>query len=107
MKRYICTAFSAFIAISATAQQTKAINDPQIAFKEAKEYFQKEYYSLAYPIFKELDVKLTHPDRTDKALEYLEVKYYTIVCGLKQDEPMSSDMAKSYIPPTTIRLVEK
>ncbi|MBV4355540.1 tetratricopeptide repeat protein [Pinibacter aurantiacus] len=97
MKRYICTAFSAFIAISATAQQTKAINDPQIAFKEAKEYFQKEYYSLAYPIFKELDVKLTHPDRTDKALEYLEVKYYTIVCGLKQDEPMSSDMAKSYI----------
>ncbi|MDI3320488.1 tetratricopeptide repeat protein [Pinibacter soli] len=97
MKRYICTAFSAFIAISATAQQTKAINDPQIAFKEAKEYFQKEYYSLAYPIFKELDVKLTHPDRTDKALEYLEVKYYAIVCGLKQDEPMSSDMAKSYI----------
>ncbi len=98
MKRYICTAFSALVVItSASAQQTKAIIDPQIAFKEAKEYFQKEYYSLAYPIFKELDGSLTNPDRTDLALEYLEVKYYTIVCGLKQDESKAADIAKNYI----------
>ena len=50
------------IALSATvlsvfslhAQQTRIFTDPQEKFKEAKEHYQKEQYSLAYPLFKEL-----------------------------------------------------
>jgi len=45
-----CTVILAFaFCISATAQQTRFYSDPEEKFKEAKEYFQKEEFSLAYP----------------------------------------------------------
>ena len=36
-----------------SAQQSRFINDPQASFNQAKEFFQKEQYSLAYPMNKE------------------------------------------------------
>ena len=48
--------FISIISSSLIAQQTLFINDPQATFKQAKEYFQKEYYSLAYPLFRDLQV---------------------------------------------------
>ena len=42
---------------SLNAQQTRFIGDPQAAFKQAKEYFQREQYSLAYPLLKELELQ--------------------------------------------------
>ena len=68
------------------AQQTSQFTDPQLAFRQAKDYFQKEQYSLAYPLFKDLDLMQRAPDRSNHAINYQEIKYYTIVCGLKQDE---------------------
>ena len=47
----VATVISVF---SLNAQQTLIFKDPQEKFKEAKEYYQKEQYSLAYPLFKEL-----------------------------------------------------
>ena len=56
----LCTAIIAtLLSISAIAQQTAFYTDPETKFKEAKEYFQKEQYSLAYPLFKELKQDVT------------------------------------------------
>jgi TolA-binding protein len=97
MKKYICTVFVASCIFAASAQQTRFINDPQEKFKQAKEYYQKEYYSLAYPLFKELNLNLHQSDRSSDALTYQEIKYYTIVCALKQNEAGAVEAAREYI----------
>lgn len=83
--------------LSSAAQQTGFINDPQGTFNQAKEYFQKEQYSLAYPLLKELQSKQRETDRSNKALVYQEVRYYTIVCALKQNEETAEGTAKEFI----------
>lgn len=79
------------------AQQTSQFTDPQLAFRQAKDYFQKEQYSLAYPLFKDLDLMQRAPDRSNHAINYQEIKYYTIVCGLKQDEKGAVAKAQRFI----------
>src|SRR3954469_24229561 len=86
-----CTCFMA------GAQQTRFIADPEIALKEAREYFQNGSYSLAYPLFKDLNLYLRNADRSDNAISYQEIKYYTIVCALKQNEAAATDLAKDFI----------
>ncbi|MEJ7767586.1 MAG: tetratricopeptide repeat protein [Chitinophagaceae bacterium] len=81
----------------AVAQQTRFINDPQALFRQAKEYYQKEYYSLAYPLFKELNLTLRETDRSNQALNYQEIRYYTIVCALKQNEAGAVSASREYI----------
>lgn len=97
MKKYICTVAVVVFALSASAQQTRFVNDPQGKFKQAKEYYQKEYYSLAYPLFKELSLQLRETDRSNNALSYQEIRYYTIVCALKQNEEGAVETAREYI----------
>ncbi len=80
----------------AAAQQTRFIADPQITLKEAKEYYQTGAYSLAYPLFKDLNLYLREADRSNNAISYQEIKYYTIVCALKQNEASAADLAKDY-----------
>lgn len=79
------------------AQQTRYFTDPQASFKQAKEYFQREQYSLAYPLFKDLALLQRPADRSDKAINYQEVSYYTIVCALKQNEAASVSKARDFI----------
>ncbi len=79
------------------AQQTRYFTDPQASFKQAKEYFQREQYSLAYPLFKDLALLQRPADRSDKAINYQEVNYYTIVCALKQNEAASVSKARDFI----------
>ncbi|HTL07648.1 MAG TPA: tetratricopeptide repeat protein, partial [Chitinophagaceae bacterium] len=97
MKKLFSTVLVSSAFLFATAQQTRFIADPQTTLKEAKEYFQNGSYSLAYPLFKDLSLYLREADRTDKALSYQEIKYYTIVCALKQNEPTSILLAKDFI----------
>src|SRR5205823_5570377 len=78
-------------------QQTRFIADPMATFKQAKEYYQKEYYSLAYPLFKDLNLNLRETDRSNQALDYQEIKYYTIVCALKQNEAGAVYAAREYV----------
>lgn len=85
-----------FVQLS-IAQQTRFINDPQGIFKQAKDYFQREQYSLAYPLLKDLQLQQREPDRTSQAINAQEVKYYTTVCALKQDERGAVDKAKDFI----------
>jgi hypothetical protein len=46
----------------AFSQETSYYSDPFTKFKEAKEYFQKEQYALAYPLFKEMDQSVRETD---------------------------------------------
>ena len=85
------------LCLFSTAQQTSFINDPQGSFNQAKEYFQKEQYSLAYPLLKDLQLKQRETDRSNKALNYQEVRYYTIVCALKQNEETAPTLAREFI----------
>ena len=84
-------------SISAAAQQTRYYSDPEEKFKEAKEYFQKEEYSLAYPMFKELQESVRETDKINNVTTVQEINYYTIACALKQNEGRAEEMAKNYI----------
>ncbi|MBZ5855726.1 tetratricopeptide repeat protein [Flavihumibacter profundi] len=91
----------AIICCSATqwvsAQQTGIFTDPEVGFKQAKDYFQREQYSLAYPLFKELSLQLREPDRSGQSLNYQDVLYYTLVCALRQNEKGAVDQAIEYV----------
>ena len=86
-----------FFCFSAAAQQTRFYSDPQQIFKEAKEYYQKEQYSLAYPILKDLEQKRRETDRSNDALNYQDIRYYATVCALKQNEERAVYNAQEFI----------
>ncbi|MFT4023867.1 MAG: hypothetical protein QM664_08820 [Flavihumibacter sp.] len=58
MNRFVCTVICMAAASLVNAQQSAAYTDPQKNFKLAKEFYQQEQFSLAYPLFKELSAKL-------------------------------------------------
>jgi TolA-binding protein len=80
-----------------SAQQTRFISDPNASFNQAKEYFQKEQYSLAYPLLKDLQLRQRETERSNDALNYQEVRYYTTVCALKQNEERAVYAAQEFI----------
>jgi tetratricopeptide (TPR) repeat protein len=97
MKTQSIVIIAFLFSISATAQQTRFYSDPEEKFKEAKEYFQKEEYSLAYPLFKELQGSVRETDKINNVTTVQEINYYTIACALKQNEGRAEEMAKNYI----------
>jgi tetratricopeptide (TPR) repeat protein len=97
MKSTILLIFTGIITSATVAQQTYFINDPQGTYKQAKEYFQKEYYSLAYPLFKDLQADLRETDKSNQALPSQEIRYYTLVCALKQNDTNSVEPARTFI----------
>jgi len=84
------------------AQSTAIYNDPDAEFKKAKDWFQEEKYSLAYPVFKNLYSNTSQstniPDQLVAASHY-----YYIVCGLKLQDSISVQLAKSFIELDTHR----
>jgi tetratricopeptide (TPR) repeat protein len=98
MKKLISLASAAvFSVVTVNAQQTALYIDPSAKFKEAKEYFQKEQYSLAYPLLKELKQDIRETDIANHSVTVQEIGYYTTVCALKQDEDRSETEAIDYI----------
>jgi len=97
MIRIIATLIFAGILQFTFAQQTRFINDDQKNFHQAKEYFQREQYSLAYPLLKDLSLQQRETDRSNNAINYEEVKFYTIACGLKQNEKGAAEKAREFI----------
>lgn len=91
--------FLALLCITAGAfsQETRIYTDPQSGFKEAKAFFQKEQYSLAYPLFKELRNDMRTTDQSNNSIIYDDVQFYTIACGLQQNETFAADDAKTFI----------
>jgi tetratricopeptide (TPR) repeat protein len=97
MKNQILVTLILVITLSANAQQTRIFSDPEEKFKEAKEYYQKEQYSLAYPLLKELQQSVRETDIINDANMVQEINYYTIACALKQNESAAEEKAIEYI----------
>ncbi|MEO8405975.1 MAG: tetratricopeptide repeat protein [Chitinophagaceae bacterium] len=97
MKKLFLLAIIAGAHTVVHSQQTAYYSDPAIKFKEAKEYFQKEQYSLAYPLLKELRQDVRETDMANHTVTVQEINYYTIVCALKQDESRAETDAIDYV----------
>ena len=97
MKKTTVLLFLIGLNVFAFAQQTRFIDDPQNDLKQAKDFYQKEQYSLAYPILKDLQLRQRDAERTSQALDYQEVRYYTIACALRQNELAAVQQAKDFI----------
>jgi tetratricopeptide (TPR) repeat protein len=78
------------------AQFSAIQNDPDTQFKSAKELFQKEQFSLAFPVFKNL--VMHSPDNSNiPTLISEECRYYYVLCGLLLHDPSVEAAALSYI----------
>lgn len=99
MKQISFLAIAFTLSIPVFSQQSRFYSDPPLVdkFKEAKEYFQKEEYSLAYPIFKELQQSLPEKDKVAHPILTQEISYYTVVCALKKNEGRAAQQALEYI----------
>src|SRR4051812_15394871 len=94
LKKSLC-ATSLVLAMqhASFGQATQANMDPDADFKLAKELYQKEQYSLAYPLFKNI-ASGNSPNSKLPISTQLEAKYYTIVSGLKMNETTAESAAK-------------
>lgn len=79
------------------SQATRFYTDPLESFKLAKEQFQKEQFSLAAPVFSNLMHAYKETERINNDIVYQEIKYYHIVCELKQHIQTAEDKAVAYI----------
>ncbi|HEU4902069.1 MAG TPA: tetratricopeptide repeat protein [Flavisolibacter sp.] len=97
----LCLSVIGYVLISTSfAQQTAFYKAPQDRFYEAKEYYQKEQYNLAYPIFKELQQTVSQSERINNTVVAQEIDYYAIACALKQNESRAELDAQVYIDVT-------
>lgn len=97
MKYIVLFLFVIGLSISSSAQQTHYFDDPQAYFRQGKEFFEHEYYSLAFPIFRDLKYSLRETDRSNNSVEYQDVKYYYLVCALEQNDQTAVAAAQDYI----------
>jgi TolA-binding protein len=97
MKQYFSLAIATVLCVAAFSQQTVYYSDPFEKFKEAKEYFQKEQYTLAYPLLKELEQAIRETDRANNSVTVQEIDYYATACALKQGEESAEERAIDYI----------
>ena len=97
MKSLLLIIISFSVFFYSMAQPTAFINDPDARFKEAKDYFQKKEYSLAYPLFRELSKDLQKNISSNYPVTVQEIEFYDIVCGLMQNEDLAVTRAENYI----------
>lgn len=83
-------------SLALNAQFTKANLDPDAEFKTAKDLYQKEAFSLAYPVFKKLYTNGSTNGEMPEAIR-LESKYYAIVCGLQLNDSTAEGLAQEFI----------
>src|SRR5579862_3291070 len=89
--------FFIFLCIHAKSQQTFFLTDPQVTFKQAQELYQKQYYSLAYPLFRQLELDQADRPQIYESFSFENVHYYTLVCSLNQDDSTAVDPSKVFI----------
>lgn len=97
MKKLFLPLFFSATSIVSFSQKTFYYSNPQSKFSEAKEYYQKGQYNLAYPIFKELQQSVKETDKVNNPVEVQEINYYTIASALMQNEDRAEQDALDYI----------
>lgn len=85
-----------FLQQQSFAQATQTVIDPDANFKLAKELYQKEQFSLAYPLFKQLAFQIGNNSKLPVSIQ-LESRYYAILCGLQLNEGTAEILAKEFI----------
>ena len=97
MNRFLLPITFILFSVSCFSQPNNNVTDPEKNYKEAKEFFIKGEYSLAYPLLKPLLDK--YPENTQSSHAYLnqDVAYYYIVCGLKLNQETAEASAKLFI----------
>ncbi len=83
-------------ALPLHAQLTQYHLDPDAEFKNAKELYQKEQFSLAYPVFKKIYSNGIGQSNVPSLIQ-LESKYYYIICGLQLNDATAVPLAESFI----------
>jgi tetratricopeptide (TPR) repeat protein len=78
------------------AQLTQVHTDPDAAFKRAKDLYQKEQFSLAYPVFKQVYNNEAGQGQTADFIK-LESRYYYIICGLQLNDSTAVPLATRFI----------
>ncbi|GAC1440160.1 MAG: tetratricopeptide repeat protein [Sediminibacterium sp.] len=77
------------------SQVSQLQQDPDMEFKNAKELFQKEQFSLAYPVFKSLYSSGIGRSNLPASVQ-LESEYYYILCGLVLNDATAEPMAVAF-----------
>src|SRR5438128_3464057 len=93
MKKLCFPVLFSALSLLSYSQQTYYYTDPSEKFNQAKEFFQKGEYSLAYPLFRELQQSLKETDRINRPIEAQEINYYSIASGLMQNESRAEQEA--------------
>lgn len=96
-QKIILSLFFSALSFISFAQPTHAVTDPEIKYKEAKEFLVKEQYALAYPLLKEL--KTAYPENTGSDHSYVneDVSFCYIICELRLMQPIGKEDAVQYI----------
>ncbi len=94
--RILFLASFVLLAQFSSAQFTQNNLDPDAAFKQAKDLYQKEQFSLAYPIFKNLYSNGIGKSNVPATVA-LESKYYYLICGLQLNDESVTQQAISFI----------
>jgi TolA-binding protein len=97
VKHTVLSFFVILLCFSAFAQQTRYYDDPQAEYKQGVEFFEHDFYSLAFPIFRHLNYSLRATDKSNNSVEYADVKYYYLVCALEQNDQTAVAAAEDYI----------
>ena len=97
MKNRCLLSLAICLSLFARSQQTRFYSDPETQFKEAREYFQKEQYSLAWPLFKELKQSVRETDVANRTVTVQDINYYYTVLALKQNEGRAEEDALQYV----------
>lgn len=97
MKRIFVFSLFTFSSLVMLAQQTAIYADPQQTFKRAAEYFEKEQYSLALPLLRELKQGIESKDYSNRTVEVQDIDFYLDACMLMMNDPRAEEPAKEYI----------
>ncbi len=94
----ICLFLACIIfSFASFSQANYNVTDPEKDFKQAKDFFIQDEYSLAYPLLKSLRDK--YPENTQSSHAYInqDVQYYYIVCGLELNQSVAEGEAQRYV----------
>lgn len=77
-------------------QSTAIVNDADAKFKQAKELYNKELYSLSYPLFKELSEDKNEKSATPFLIQN-EAKFYSLISALQLNDSMVLNDAEIWL----------
>lgn len=97
MRRTLFSFALCLFSVFSFAQAGHSVTDPEKNFKEAKDFFIKGQYALAYPLLKPL--LREYPENTQSSHAYLnqDVEYYYLVCGLKMNQEIAEESARIFV----------